>query len=68
MSCAHLAKLRKFVKSLNFVSEVYTFLSVVDMLDCVAETSRSPTKARQLIEEIDLDRDSLTPTQARKIV
>ena len=68
MSNAHLTTLRKLVKSQNFGSEVYTFLSVVDMLGCVAETSRSPTKARQLIEEIDLDRDSLTPTQARKIV
>ena len=44
-----------------------TFLPVVDQLGCIAETSSSPTKARQLIDDIGLDRDSLTPTQVRKI-
>ena len=47
--------------------DYYTFIPVVDKLGCTAETISSTTKARHLIDEIGLDRDSLTPTQVREI-
>ena len=76
MSYAHLAKIEKISEECEFLAglldpasdfDSYTFLPVVDQLGCIVETSSTSTKARQLIDEIGLDRDSLTPTQVQKM-